>query len=319
MAAEALEESRKQVIRKPGRRTFHTVIGRPGDYQADILFIKYGPEQRHNNDGNTCMLALIEVPTRYAYLCPLHTKGADDVVEGFKHIFREVVNDEGFEVIRVTTDDGKEFNNTKWDKLMQDLQIEQYVKEAGDRYTLSIIDRFTRTIKTWIEDWQIEHESLRWVDALPVVMERYLDHKIRTLNASPMELKHYGDEFMLAQAAAADRGVPAMQRHAQFNIGDKVRLRLKSFEQPRARSKAIHASIWTSKGSERWSNEVYTIASKDRLSFALVDSAGNPAKRTYRQHELLVVPQESVDVPDIFRESAKRQRMKKLQRKEGLD
>ena len=73
------------------------------------------------------------------------------------------------------------------------------------------------------------------------------------------------------------------------------------------------------KGEQRWSNKVYTVTGIDKYSVSLVDSQGNPAERTYRQHELLKVPANAHDVPDVFAKVAKEARRARRMTREHLD
>jgi len=113
-----------------------------------------------------------------------------------------------------------------------------------------------------------------------------------------------------------DRGIPAAQRFEQFEVGDTVRIRLEP-QQPRASSDTHARSI--AKGVQRWSNAVYRIVGRSGFSFELVDTAGRPALRTYRQHELMKVPEDSVDVPDVFAGVAREARRARRLHREGLE
>jgi hypothetical protein len=213
----------------------------------------------------------------------------------------------------VTTDDGPEFTNQHWQQLLRERGIRQFIKEPGDRFSLGVIDRVTRTIKTWLEDWQIQYESLSWVTALPEVMHRYNSHVIRTLGASPQQLRDQPALLANVHTQGVRRGEQAAARYEQFQVGDTVRIRLEPQQQPRARA---HKGI--AKGVQRWSNAVYRIVSSSGFSFELQDTAGRPALRTYRQHELMKVPDSSVDVPDLFAGVAREARRARRLQREGM-
>ena len=48
------------------------------------------------------------------------------------------------------------------------------------------------------------------------------------------------------------------------------------------------------------SNKVYTIRALSGFSLELAQSDGLPSPRTYRQHDLIKVAPDSIDVPDIW-------------------
>jgi len=316
---EALSESRKQLIKKPPKRIFHPIIAMRGMFQVDIAFMQYEQSKRYieANHGMRCMLVAIEIATRYGYAVPMPDKSSESVVEAFKTIYHqaEAQQIESESVISpiqtVTTDDGSEFTNQAWKDLMQSLGIMHYIKEPDDRFSLGVIDRFIRTLKTWIEDWQIEHDSLEWVTALPEVLHKYNNHYIRKFNATPQQLRDMPERSQEVYNEGKRDGKRAIDRFNQFNVGDMVRIRL----EPQERTK-VHKGL--AKGVQRWSNAVYKITKVDGLSFELQDSLGRPALRTYRQHELMKVPPTSVDVPDIFAGVARESRRARRMQREGL-
>lgn len=316
-----MEASRKEITKKPPpRRVFHAIIGQKGDYQADILFPKYGETDyyRRLNDGMSCILILVEVPTRFAYCLPLRNKGADEVFSTFSMAVNHLA-EKGIDMHNVTTDDGAEFVNKQFESLLMSNGIEHWVKEVGDRYSLGIVDRACRTVKEWMLDWQIQNDEESWVKALPDLMRRYNTHKIRTLKASPNELRRDEAKLRDAQEIAASRGDQARDKFYTYEIGDKVRIRLKPADQPRDRAVGSKPSDKVAKGTDRWSNKVYRIIGREGYSFTLQDMDGEEPDRTYRQHELMRVPESSVDVPDLFTKAAYKGRMKRRMAKEGIE
>ncbi len=320
--AEAMQASRRQLTRKPARRMFHTIVARRGEFQLDIAFMQYEQSRRYieANHGMRCMLVAIEVATRYGYAVPMPNKSASSVLVAFETFYsqaeaKQIEAESALSPVQtLTTDDGSEFTNTQWQQLMQDRGIRQFIKEPGNRFGLAVVDRFIRTLKTWLEDWQIEHDTLDWVNALPHVLERYNSRYMPSLGSTPELLRAAP---VLSQAVHDDgvrRGEQAAARYEQFQVGDTVRIRLEPQQQPRARA---HKGI--AKGVQRWSNAVYRIVSSSGFSFELQDTAGRPALRTYRQHELMKVPDSSVDVPDLFAGVAREARRARRLQREGIE
>jgi len=271
------------------------------------------------NHGMRCMLVAIEVATRYGYAVPMPSKSATSVLDAFETFYSQAETNQVeaestlSPIQTLTTDDGNEFTNVRWQQLMQDRGIHQFIKEPGNRFGLAVVDRFIRTLKTWLEDWQIEHNTIDWVTALPNVLERYNRHYMPSIGSTP-ELLQISP--MLSQAVHDEgvrRGKQAAARYEQFQAGDTVRIRLEPQQQPRARA---HKGI--AKGVQRWSNAVYRIVSSSGFSFELQDTAGRPALRTYRQHELMKVPDSSIDVPDLFAGVAREARRARRLQSEGI-
>lgn len=304
-----LQVSKKDVIKRPGRRIHHSIHGYEGDYQIDIMFLKYKYSAKYKriNHGYTCILLAVEVPTRFCYAVPMKSKSATEVVDSFKKIHHAVIN-EGKIMLNITSDEGSEFNNSEWDAVMRELSISQYVKEPGDRFSMGIIDRLCLTLKEWIFDWQTEHDSLSWYDALPEIVEKYNVHQISTLKATPNELREYGTKYEEAQTLTIERDKKANEKRDKFNVGDRVRIRLKPDDIAGKKASKL------TKGSERWSNEIYFIDRKEGNSFYLTDVWGNEAPRSFRHYDLLKASDESTDVPNLRRSVQSESRTVRRQR-----
>jgi len=225
--------------------------------------------------------------------------------------------------------------------------IRELVKEPTDRYSMALIDSFCRVFKRMLENHLIINESLDWVTALPIVTRKYNLHTMHvgvrnlvglarvprdpkskkptahTVQASPQQLRDSADSpnpvlFNAAYENDRMRGSAGLKRLLSFKIGDKVRIRLRPDEQPRDISRISKPGKTIAKGAQRWSNKVYTIRALSGFSLELADSDGKPSPRTYRQHDLLKVAPDSIDVPDIWERAAKQQRREKRKAREDL-
>lgn len=238
----------------------------------------------------------VEIPTRYAYAVKLKTKGANEICEAFQKIYDDITNNNRL-ILKVESDEGREFTINQFTELLESLDIRHQIKEPGDRYSLGIIDRLCRTLKEWIEAWKIEKESANWSEALPEIIEKYNEHQIQTLHASPKELIKYGKKYENAQKQTAEQDKPALKKFEEFKVGDRVRIRERPYEQKGQigeKSRSIKSKLI--KGRDRWSTKVWTISNIENLSFYLTDDFGNTPKRSYRHHDLLKVSDESTDV-----------------------
>ena len=225
--------------------------------------------------------------------------------------------------------------------------IRELVKEPTDRYSMALIDSFCRVFKRMLENHLIINESLDWVTALPIVTRKYNLHTMHvgvrnlvglarvprdpkskkptahTVQASPQQLRDSADSpnpvlFNAAYENDRMRGSAGLKRLLSFKIGDKVRIRLRPDEQPRDISRISKPGKTIAKGAQRWSNKVYTIRAISGFSLELAQSDGKPSPRTYRQHDLIKVAPDSIDVPDIWERAAKEQRREKRRVHEDL-
>jgi len=146
---------------------------------------------------------------------------------------------------------------------------------------------------------------------------RYNSHYIPSLGASPEELRQSPDRSNALRDYSVSLGKPAVMKYDSFKIGDLVRIRLEPYQQSKLQHRSkVNRGI--AKGVQRWSKAVYRIVGRNGYSFELQDTAGRPALRTYRQHELMKVPQGSIDVPDVFESLSREARVKRKLCQEGL-
>jgi len=149
----AAELSRQEIIRKPPRQVYHSIVTEQGSYQMDIAFARYADSPRYiaANGGMSCMLVAVDVATRYAYAEPMSGKDWSEVCRAFDVIWH-AARAAHVSFHTVTTDDGSEFTNQHWQQLLRARGVRQFIKEPGDRFSLGVVDRVIRTIKTWLED-----------------------------------------------------------------------------------------------------------------------------------------------------------------------
>jgi len=328
-----MEESLKELVKRPPRRKFHTIRAKPGVFQVDIAFLKYGDSKKYRkeNQGHSCLLMAVEIATRRAYISAMKGKSAAEVLDAFERILTGIERD-GTVVTAITTDEGSEFHNAQWDRFLasQIPPIVQHRKEALDRFSLGIIDRFTRTIKEMIEDYQITNNTLDWYSALPGLVAQYNARTNNRLKASPNELNERGYKYQLARHIVENEGHPAEALFLKFKVGDHVRIRQEPGQKPRDNSRLSKPGKM-SKGRSSWSNKVYVISEITGWSFRVVDLTGiaegdrakpappvKPMRQLYRAHDLLKVPATSLDVPDIWEGVAKEDRRERRRKKEAL-
>lgn len=330
MAETALVQSRAEIIKRPPARRFASTVAYDGEYQCDIMFLPYADSADYvkANDGYTCLLLVLEIMTRFAYARPMRGKSGAEVLAAFTFVVDHVRNVEKREFIQIFHDEGSEFCNHAFVEYLQTAGIKQRIKDPADKYSLGSVNSLCRTLRRWIEDWQVENESLAWRGALDAIVDEYNKHEVeirtRPLNvhgprvyATPEDIRKFPILHEKVRSADISRGKPGVALAETFNVGDHVRVRLRPGEQPRSVSRLAHPGD-LAKGREAWSHRVYNIVSKTRLSFTLHDSTGTPAARTYRAYDLSKVGADSVDVPDILVKVAAQDRRKRRAKKEGL-
>ena len=73
----------------------------------------------------------------------------------------------------INSDNGSEFTSNEFKKLMKDNQIAIRYVEVGDHHKLGIIDRFIRTLRSLISNYQTAYKTTRYIDVLDKLVKNY--------------------------------------------------------------------------------------------------------------------------------------------------
>ena len=91
------------------------------------------------NKGYKFLLTVIDTFLKYAWVVPLKNKTALAVTNAMESIFKRIPKN-------LQTDDGKEFFNTHFSKIMANHHINHY--STYSVLKASIVERFNRTLKS---------------------------------------------------------------------------------------------------------------------------------------------------------------------------
>ena len=188
------------------------------------------------NSGYRYILCCVDVYTRYAYAVALKDKTADVVLRGLKSI--------GIMPQKIWADKGAEFYNAKMKAYLTSTHTEIY--STYGQHKSAIVERFNRTIKNWIFKYFTRHNTKRWVDILPELIDFYNKKPHRGLKGiSPAEaMKPQNVE----KTERAHNTIPYSGKLKQkYKVGYRVRVAL---------TKGPFG-----KGYEpNWSKDIYVIA-----------------------------------------------------------
>ena len=92
----------------------------------------------------------VDIHSRYAFSVPIRRKSKEAVVEVFKtHILTKAKRDKNGKLLlkQLHSDEGKEYLNRGFAKLMRDNGIEHTYSREGEYAKNSIVERFNRTLR----------------------------------------------------------------------------------------------------------------------------------------------------------------------------
>lgn len=145
-------------------------------FQADLVeMIPLAKENKNYKYILTC----IDVFSKYAWAIPLKSKSSGDVENGFKIIFKERIPE------KIQTDNGKEFYNSKVQRLFDYHGIDHFSTNSSLKAT--IVERFNRTLKEKMWKYFTEVGNKKYIDILDKLLINYNNSFHRSIKMTPNE------------------------------------------------------------------------------------------------------------------------------------
>ena len=152
--------------------------GRRDMVEADLMDVAGVSKE---NDGVTFILVLIDDFSKEAWLYPLKSKSADNVLAGFKYLFKEIGK-----IKRLRSDAGTEFTNKKLTKYLEDNNIEHYITRNESK--ASMVERVIRTFRKKINKFLDKMETNRFIDNLQDFAKSYNQTYHRSIKMRPIDV-----------------------------------------------------------------------------------------------------------------------------------
>lgn len=181
---------------------------------------------KQDNDGHRYILTIIDCFSKYAYAYALKDKSSKSVVNIFKKIFNNTVPE------RIYTDNGKEFVNSQFKRLMDDFDIVHFTSKNSE-IKCSIIERFNRTLKSKMFKYFTSVKNYRYIDVLDKFLYAYNHSVHRSIKMRPVDVENFEkDAFFNLYGKASVRDLIKTYINSKLSIGDYVRIKyqLSSFD-----------------------------------------------------------------------------------------
>jgi len=270
-----------------------------GYYQMDLTFY---PQIAKANNGYTGMLCLIEIPTRKAFVVPIKTKTETEISDAIKKFIDRIKP-----IKAITSDNGSEFVNKKVEKLFKDNNITHFLGQAEDKRTLSIVERFNRTIKNYLRKYFTAYNTYKWIDVIDDIVSNYNNSYHSSIKTSPNDItlkqvdRNYTDNIIHNAE---------VRSKMKIKIGDYVR--------------TLNSKTIFDKEGERYSKIVYVVVGIVGNKYELKnEKTDNVLQKKYGINELSKI-NNAFDVFESPNEGRKEEVVKEHKtdvkvRKEGLD
>lgn len=280
MESDKKTNSREDVIQelhKPARKNYKRrrtiLLGIDDLWQADLAEYQKFSSQ---NKGYKFLLVIIDCFSKYVWTVALKDKSAISIANAFNHLFT-------YETKRrpnnLQTDNGKEFYNKQFDKIMKTYEINHY-----STYTIlkaSIVERVIRTIKSFLSKEFTRNGNSKWVTILDKITAKYNNRVHRTIKMRPCDVKGKIIEKQLLKTVYSNVKIAGF---AKYKVGDVVRI---------SKQKALFEKGYT----RNWSTELFTIKQvkiTNPVTYTLEDYRKQPILGAFYEPELQKVKHQDI-------------------------
>lgn len=275
--------SRRQVVNelhKPARKNFKrrrvTIKGIDDLWQADLVDMTlYASE----NQGFRFLLTVIDTFSKFAWTVPVKSKSGKEVTKAMQSIFY---------LLRVPrhlqTDNGKEFFNNSFQKLMQKYDINHYTTFSALK--ASIVERFNRTLKGMMWKEFSMNGNYHWISMLKKLTDKYNATKHRTIKMAPIDVGPHNERYLLSTVYKKTK----LKSKPKYKIGDYVRI-------------SKHKHVFEKGYTPNWSTEIFKvneIKKTEPQTYILEDYQGNVIQGGFYEPELARVKYPDIYLVEIF-------------------
>lgn len=263
-------------LHKPARRNYPRrrviMLGINDLLQADLVEMK--PYAKINKNYKY-LLTIINTFSKFAWAIPIKDKSANATTLAMESVLRTLK----YSPKNLQTDDGKEFFNSQFRKLIDKYGINHYSTYSGLK--ASIVERFNRTLKNKMWKQFSMQGTYKWIDITPELVNEYNNTIHRTIKMKPIDVSDKNEKSLLNTVYNNVK----IFRKGKFRLGDRVRV-----------SKQRH--IFEKGYTPNWTTEIFQIRKvqiTNPVTYLLNDYQKNPIKGGFYEAEL-----QKVVYPDTY-------------------
>lgn len=220
-----MSETRKGIIRelfKKARRNYPrmkvVIKGLWETLNVDLVDMQKYAKQ---NNGYKYILTCMDGFSKYAFAVPVKDKSGPVVTAALKSVLDQIKHP----VKKLFTDEGKEFYNSDFQKLMKDRNITHYHTYSGIKNPL--IERFNRTLRQLMNPELMIAGNSRWTDILDSLIDKYNHTRHRTIKMTPAEATDPSKEKEIWRKVYRKTKIVKKYDKPKFKVGDFVRVSTK--------------------------------------------------------------------------------------------
>ena len=175
------------------------------------------------NKNYKYLLVAIDIYSRLGFVVPMKNKTSTTVNTALIEILDQT------EPNSITTDQGSEFINASFKKILTNRGIDVNYVDVGSHHALGTIDRYVRTLREKINKYMEMHNTTTYIDVLQKIVENYNLAYHSGIKKAPIDVK---DDDKDVNDIFMKKYMKAKEEEVIFYIGDNVRyiLNFKQFE-----------------------------------------------------------------------------------------
>jgi hypothetical protein len=225
-------------------------------WQIDL--IDMGQNKKHENLGYQYCLTVIDIFSKYAWVKPLKSKEAIEVVDALELVFSASICPKV-----VQSDNGAEFKNRLISKMCEKHSMKQIFSSAYRPQSQGCVERFNGTLKRLLFKHMSRFKTKVWIDVLDKIIDNYRSIKHSSTGYSP-ECLHMTKDFSKIKKAREKmlmRNSKWLQQSKKkhfkdISIGDYVRVSIEVFKENRKHCKYSKKSL-----QPNWTKEIFKVES----------------------------------------------------------
>lgn len=256
---EIVNELHRAVRRNFKRR--RTLVKGYGDlWQIDLAEMQ---PYAHINKGYKYILVVIDCYSKFVWTRPLKNKSSIDVANAMKSVF----NESKYTPKHIQSDQGTEFYNKTFKKLMDKYTVNHYSTYSTKKAAFA--ERVIRTLKNWLYKEFSTRGSYKWIDILTDITKYYNNRVHRSIGMKPTSVTLKTKLPLRVKQQSSNY-------KCKFKVGDFVRI---------SKYKGVFDKGYT----PNWSNELFKIIKvqySKPITYLLEDLQGQTIKGSFYDYEL---------------------------------
>ena len=259
----------QQINSKSTFQGFFKIVAPPKHFQIDVFFMS---SHKQANKGISMFLICIDILSRKMWIFPLKNKTQESLLEGIEKLNKEVG------LMGLEGDD--EFSSSKIKKYCEEHSITLLTDVASDDHIdkgnkLGIVDTACRTIKTSIRNYMATHDTTKFINILPALVDNYNDTPHSSLKNKTPDYLWDDRKLQLKYYDKLSRHNKDLTDDIDLSVGDDVRKRVDKGR--------------FDKETAKFSSEIYIIYAKVGNKYVIVSEDGVIQPRKYKYFELKAV------------------------------